>query len=202
MFLENLPFLPSDVCSSQEGTSCARNPTNPTLAIFDAAEFLSVLNSRGIKLTARGGKIRFDAPAGSFAPELRATAADHREELLRLLASGPQDLRPQDSGQDHGDGDAAEISKSAPEISREKNGAGNFEKLAQESKGSGGGLPGWTLPPWPPPVPAEIIADPRPICGDCGRVPVVPGQPGRQAGLCFGCWIRTQKGRQDHDCDS
>ena len=53
--------------------------------------------------------------------------------------------------------------------------------------------PPWELPPWPPVVPAEIIADPIPACSDCGRVLVVPGQPGRLAGLCFDCWSKENQ---------
>ncbi len=48
----------------------------------------------------------------------------------------------------------------------------------------------WILPPWPPEVPSDILADPIPICGDCGRESVVKGQPGRPDGLCFQCWMK------------
>jgi hypothetical protein len=41
-------------------------------------------------------------------------------------------------------------------------------------------------------VPSEIIADPIPICRDCQRRPVVSGQPGRPAGLCYECWTLEQ----------
>ena len=41
---------------------------------------------------------------------------------------------------------------------------------------------------WPPVVPDSILAAPIPRCSDCGRRAVVPGQPGRPAGLCFDCW--------------
>lgn len=39
---------------------------------------------------------------------------------------------------------------------------------------------------WPPEIPDSIAADPSPACNACGR-PVIPGQPGRPAGLCFRC---------------
>jgi hypothetical protein len=42
---------------------------------------------------------------------------------------------------------------------------------------------------WPPVVPDNIAADPYPACSDCGR-PVIPGQPGRPAGLCVNCWMK------------
>lgn len=45
---------------------------------------------------------------------------------------------------------------------------------------------------WPPAVPSRIIAAPIPTCSDCGRRAVIPGQPGRQAGLCFGCWSKRR----------
>lgn len=51
-------------------------------------------------------------------------------------------------------------------------------------------LPGWILPSWPSVVPAEIVAAPIPTCNDCGRRTVIPGQPGRRAGLCFECWSK------------
>jgi hypothetical protein len=41
-------------------------------------------------------------------------------------------------------------------------------------------------------VPQDIIADPIPICSDCQKRPVVRGQPGRPAGLCFDCWTLEQ----------
>lgn len=81
------------------------NPTFPTSApVFDGRGFLVLLKARGIVLEAGpGGKIRFDAPAGTFTPELRAAVAEHRAELLELLAAGPhgsQDLQPQASNGD------------------------------------------------------------------------------------------------------
>lgn len=45
---------------------------------------------------------------------------------------------------------------------------------------------------WPPVVPSGIIAAPVIICGGCGRLRVVPGQPGRPFGLCFGCWSKRR----------
>ena len=77
---------------------CAAEPDKPDIGNFDGRKFLSFLKKSGIVLQAGpGGKIRFEAPAGKFTAELRATAAEHRAELLELLASGPQDL------QAHGD---------------------------------------------------------------------------------------------------
>lgn len=46
--------------------------------------------------------------------------------------------------------------------------------------------------PQPPVVPDAIVADPIPTCSDCGRPEVIPGQPGRRAGLCFDCWRDRQ----------
>jgi len=43
----------------------------------------------------------------------------------------------------------------------------------------------WRLPPWPPVVPDEILADPIPDCRDCSRPRVISGQPGRPAGPCY-----------------
>lgn len=42
--------------------------------------------------------------------------------------------------------------------------------------------------PQPPVVPDAIVAEVVPTCSDCGRPEVIPGQPGRRAGLCFDCW--------------
>ena len=52
----------------------------------------------------------------------------------------------------------------------------------------------WRLPPWPPVVPAEILADPVPECRECGRPRVIPGQPGRPVGLCYPCWLKESAG--------
>jgi hypothetical protein len=63
--------------------------TNRPTGEFDAAGFLETLKSRGIILAAGpDGRIRFDAPAGAFLPELQAQAAEHRDEIIRLLTAG------------------------------------------------------------------------------------------------------------------
>lgn len=45
----------------------------------------------------------------------------------------------------------------------------------------------------PAAVPVGILADSVTTCSGCGRVPVVPGQPGRPVGLCFSCWTRRPR---------
>jgi hypothetical protein len=51
-----------------------------------AAELLAELNRRGISLRVQGDRLELDAPRGALTPELRRALADHKAELLRLLA--------------------------------------------------------------------------------------------------------------------
>src|SRR5688572_11418992 len=51
-----------------------------------AQELLERLTSRGVRLAATEGRLRFDAPAGVMSPELRRELAQHKPELLVLLA--------------------------------------------------------------------------------------------------------------------
>lgn len=50
-----------------------------------AEELLARLAASDIRLWADQERLRFNAPAGAMTPELRATVAEHRDELLRLL---------------------------------------------------------------------------------------------------------------------
>ena len=40
------------------------------------------------------------------------------------------------------------------------------------------------------PPPREIVAERMPICHRCKNGYVIPGQPGRRFGLCYGCWSK------------
>jgi hypothetical protein len=61
-----------------------------------AAELLADCHARRIDLQAHGGQLDIDAPAGELTPELLARLRDAKPELLAMLASGPQDLQPQE----------------------------------------------------------------------------------------------------------
>jgi hypothetical protein len=50
-----------------------------------AAEVLDLFRERGVTLYAQGGRLRFRGPRGALTASLRQTAADHRDELLKLL---------------------------------------------------------------------------------------------------------------------
>ena len=52
---------------------------------MNPAEFLSDLLNRGIKLWAEGDQLCFRAPAGALTPEIRASLARHKPELLAFL---------------------------------------------------------------------------------------------------------------------
>jgi hypothetical protein len=52
-----------------------------------AAELLARLEASDIRLWADRERLRFNAPAGAMTPALRATVAEHRDELLRLLGA-------------------------------------------------------------------------------------------------------------------
>ena len=53
-----------------------------------AAEVLTETRRRGILLSARGDRLRYDAPVGVMKAELRAALVEHKAELLALLGSG------------------------------------------------------------------------------------------------------------------
>ena len=48
-------------------------------------QLLAEANSRGIRLEARDGRLRFEAPRGAMTPDLRDSIHHHRDELLTLL---------------------------------------------------------------------------------------------------------------------
>ena len=62
-----------------------------------ATELLTTCRQVGIRLEARGDRLRYEAPAGSLTPELRATLTEHKAELLSLLAA-PQFVMLQPGG--------------------------------------------------------------------------------------------------------
>ncbi len=54
-----------------------------------AAEVLAETRRRGILLSVRGDRLRYDAPVGVMQAELRAALVEHKAELLTLLGSDP-----------------------------------------------------------------------------------------------------------------
>ena len=54
-----------------------------------APEVLAEARRRGILLSARGDRLRYDAPVGVMQAELRAALVEHKAELLALLGSWP-----------------------------------------------------------------------------------------------------------------
>jgi hypothetical protein len=136
-----------------------KNPTFPTLAPFDPADFLLVLKSRGIALSAFGGRIRFDAPLGAFTPELRTVAVEHRGELLQALP--PQDAVP--SGVATGDGpqDAHASPTGGVDLRPQDSDAADWIKYTTAN-----GRQGWQRSDLDG---CEIIDPPAP-CPDCGGI--------------------------------
>ncbi len=52
-------------------------------------ELLTDLDRLGVKLSARGDRVHYRAPAGSMTSEIKAALAAHKPALLRLLADRP-----------------------------------------------------------------------------------------------------------------
>ena len=55
----------------------------------DATALLIALRDLGVELTAEGGDLCYDAPAGVLTPDLLAAMTRHKGELLALLAPPP-----------------------------------------------------------------------------------------------------------------
>jgi hypothetical protein len=55
-----------------------------------AAQMISELQRRGVHLSARGGRVCVDAPAGVITPNMRNVLAAQKAELLQLLAGDRQ----------------------------------------------------------------------------------------------------------------
>ncbi len=51
-----------------------------------ALALLDDLGTRGVRLTVDGGRLTFDAPAGTMTPELRERLKVHKGELVAILA--------------------------------------------------------------------------------------------------------------------
>jgi len=63
-----------------------------------AAELLAELTARGVRLTACGDRLAYDAPAGVMTAELRDRVKACKPELLAMLAGNPEpapDARPE-----------------------------------------------------------------------------------------------------------
>lgn len=171
-----------------------------------AAELMADLQAPGVTLAADGDRLRFH-PRDAVTPELLARLRDCKAELLAMLrthgADGPQDDRgdalqahgadaagPAAAGSDPGDDGPSGTDRPAGQAL-----PGDWQECITPDGRLGCLQPQAVAPvrTWPPLVPSGIIADPVIICPGCGRLQVVPGQPGRPSGLCFGCWILSQK---------
>lgn len=54
-----------------------------------AAELLTGLHARGVILTARGDRLRYDAPRGALTPDDKALLVRFKPEILSLLSPPP-----------------------------------------------------------------------------------------------------------------
>lgn len=188
-----------------------------------ALELLAECHARQINLQALGGQLDIDAPAGELTPELLQRLRDCKAELLAMLqalgADGPQDLPGGDplgaDGCPDLAGDWQEYIAADGRLGWVRADVAGLEyrdwpgptarRLMDEARRlrarypvPDAELPARPVAPvrtWPAAVPSGIVADPVIICSGCGRLRVVPGQPGRPSGLCFGCWILSRKGR-------
>lgn len=184
-----------------------------------AAELLAECHARHIDLQANGGQLDIDAPAGVLTDELLQALRIQKTELLELLASSshtPPDLQPEHGdGQPLGDDDPGDWTEYTTADGRRgwvRADVAGLEyhdwpgPIAQRLMAEAQQLrarypvPDADLHPrpmaaprtWPAPVPDAIKADPIPTCSNCGRLRVVPGQPGTILGLCFSCWSKRR----------
>lgn len=51
------------------------------------SELMAELTSRGVRLSVRGDRLQYDAPAGVMTPDLTARLKRHKHELLALLTA-------------------------------------------------------------------------------------------------------------------
>jgi hypothetical protein len=57
-----------------------------------ARQLLVEVGRRGIRLEARAGRLRFEAPRGTMTPELRDALQQHRHAVLDVLSTAPETL--------------------------------------------------------------------------------------------------------------
>ena len=53
-------------------------------------ELVADLCARGVRLTAHGGRLLYDAPVGAMTPELAGQVKAHKADLLAVLADVPE----------------------------------------------------------------------------------------------------------------
>ena len=58
-------------------------------------ELLADLDAQGVRLTAHGDRLAFDAPSGVVTPDLRGLLKAHKPELLAILAAPVAPERPE-----------------------------------------------------------------------------------------------------------
>ena len=151
---------------------------------MNAVDLLSECQSRGIVLRSHGGdELEIDAPKNQLTPELLQNLRRQKNGLLQLLTVATATQVPKTQGK-------RELCHRRQYETYE---VGGLSIDLQPPAVTVTDPAPWKLPPWPPVVPAEIIADPIPTCCDCGTGRVNPGQPGRIDGLCFSCWMHKQR---------
>jgi len=149
-----------------------------------AAELRNELQALGVTLAADGARLRFH-PRDRVTGELLARLRTCKGELLAMLQ--PHDAGPVTAGPSVTDRPAGDSPQDLP--GGDRHGADGPHGDHIDAGQALQPRPVTVPRTWPPAVPSEILADPIPTCGDCGRPrSVVPGQPGRPAGLCFDCW--------------
>ncbi len=159
------PNVPMPCFAGSAGTMGDANGSSGD-ANTEAVKLLGECQARNIILQVHGGQLDIDAPVGELTEELLQRLLDCKAELLAMLQPQAGDGSPDDRG------NGRDAWRSDSPAVRPASRAGQRPALRR----------------WPPAVPDSIIADPMPTCSNCGQRAVVPGQPGRPAGLCFSCW--------------
>lgn len=144
-----------------------------------AVELRHELQALGVTLAADGDRLRFH-PRCKVTGELLARLQTHKGELLQIL-------QPQAGNGYTTHATTGERAVVSPAVPQDLQPHGDVPQVDDVAR------PVAPVRIWPPVVPDFILAAPFLLCGDCGRLRVVGGQPGRPSGVCFRCWIRSQE---------
>jgi hypothetical protein len=135
------------------------------MTLFDLQ---SCLDRLGVKLSARGDRLHFQAPAGALTPEIKAALVLHKPALLARLEKEASPTRPssaQDVGVKSGPAIAPESAEAeAVEQSAPAEPPALPETAADEPSGLADGKPGLetATPDLPADSPALAVAGPPP----------------------------------------